>query len=114
MPVYQEHHRIEDAPHERRGYLTGSALAIHVLLVLVMAAIGFDTVFELTRARASNGIVAAAEAVSTPFLAPFRGMFANDSYLVTAAVATVGYLVLDAVITSVLRWTGSRRAHGNP
>jgi hypothetical protein len=60
MPVYQERHRIEDAPRDRRGYLTGSALAIHVLLVLVRAAIGFDTVFELTTARESNGIVAAA------------------------------------------------------
>jgi uncharacterized protein YggT (Ycf19 family) len=110
--MYRERRIVDEAPRDRRGLFAGPALVIHLLLIFIVAMIGLDTLFTATNARHSNGIVAFVDAVSRPFLAPFRGMFASNSYLLTAIVAILAYLILDAIVTTVIRWTVNRRTYG--
>ncbi len=109
--MYRERRVVDEGPPDRGGLFTGPAVLIHLLLVFIVATIGLDTVFEVTKARESNGIVAFVDAVSGFFLAPFRGMFNHQNYLLTAVVAIIAYLVLDMLVTSVMRWTGGRRTY---
>jgi uncharacterized protein YggT (Ycf19 family) len=111
--MYRERRIVDEGPRERRGLFAGPALVIHLLLIFIVAMIGLDTLFRATNARHSNGVVAFVDTVANPFLAPFRGMFASDNYLLTALVAVIAYLVLDAIVTTVIRWTGGRRGYGD-
>ncbi|HWB70975.1 MAG TPA: hypothetical protein VG452_02065 [Egibacteraceae bacterium] len=99
-------------PRSRAGYWEGPARWINTVLLVVVGFIGLDTLFRLLQAREANAIVGFVRAVAGWFLAPFRGMFAGQDYLLTALMAVLGYCLLAAIFLAVVRSIeASRREH---
>lgn len=90
---------------------------INVALLVIVGVISFDTLFRLLDAQDSNVIVRIMRTFATVFLVPFRGMFGDQEYIVTALVAVLGYALLAGIALSVLRSvqatrdTARREAH---
>lgn len=76
---------------------------INTLLLFVVGVIGFDTLFRMLQAQESNVIVAVVRLLSTIVLVPFRGMFSEQDYLLTAAMGVLGYAVAVGIALTVLR-----------
>lgn len=78
------------------------ANVVTAVYVFALGVIGLDTLLVAMDARESNGFVSAIDALSSPFLALFRGIFDNQQYWATALIAavvyTIGYLVAMAVL----------------
>ena len=76
---------------------------INTLLLFVVGVIGFDTLFRMLHAQETNVIVGVVRLLSTIALIPFRGMFSEQDYLLTAAMGVLGYAVLVGIALAVLR-----------
>lgn len=83
---------------------------INILLLFVVGVISFDTLFRLLEAQDSNVIVRIMRTFSTIFLVPFRGMFGDQEYVMTALVAVLGYALLAGIALSVLRGVQATRS----
>lgn len=79
------------------------ANVVTVLYVTVLSLIGLDTLLKAMDARESNGFVNAVDALASPALAPFRGVFDNQEFWATALIAAVAYTVVYLIAMAVLR-----------
>jgi fluoride ion exporter CrcB/FEX len=83
-----------------------AATVANILTVVygaVMALIGLDVLLEALDANEGNGFVSAIDTLSSPFLAPFEGMFDNQNYWATALVAAVVYTLAYLLAMAALR-----------
>lgn len=85
------------------GYWQGVSRWINTVLLLIVAFIGFDTLFRLLEANKNNAIVSFVRDVAAFLLAPFDGMFNDQSYLLTALIAVLGYCLVAAIILMIAR-----------
>jgi uncharacterized protein YggT (Ycf19 family) len=76
---------------------------ITVLYVTIVSLIALDTLLEAMGAREENGFVSAIDTLSTPFIAPFKGIFNNQEYWATALIAAVVYTVVYLIAMAALR-----------
>jgi hypothetical protein len=74
-----------------------------VVYSLVVSLIGLDTLLTALGARQSNGFVSFIDRLSDPLLAPFSGMFHDQSYWATALVAAVVYTLVYLLVMTALR-----------
>ena len=79
------------------------ANVITVLYVAAIGLIGLDALLEAMGARESNGFVSAIDALASPLMAPFRGVFDNQQYWATALIAAVVYTVVYLIAMAALR-----------
>lgn len=92
-------------------YWEGPARWINTILLVIVAFVGFDTLFRLLNANEENVIVGTVAAVAGFFLAPFEGMFPDQEFLLTAIIAVLGYSLLAGIALAVTRSVAaSRRA----
>lgn len=82
---------------------------INTVLALIVAFIGFDTLFRLLNANPENVVVSIVRSVSGLFLAPFSNMFADQDYLLTALVAILGYAILAGILVALVNAISSGR-----
>jgi hypothetical protein len=76
---------------------------INTLLLFIVGVISFDTLFRLLEAQESNVLVAGVRLLSGLALIPFQGMFSEQEYVKTAAMAVLGYAMLVGISLAVLR-----------
>jgi hypothetical protein len=76
---------------------------INTLLLFIVGVISFDTLFRLLEAQESNVLVAGVRLLSGLALVPFQGMFSEQEYVKTAAMAVLGYAMLVGISLAVLR-----------
>jgi hypothetical protein len=89
---------------------------INTLLLFIVGVISFDTLFRLLEAQESNVLVAGVRLLSGLALIPFQGMFSEQEYVKTAAMAVLGYAMLVGISLAVLRSvqaTRPARGHAN-
>lgn len=79
------------------------ASVVTFVYVAILSLIGLDTLLEALDAREGNGFVRAIDRLSDPFLAPFNGMFSNQSYVLTALVGAVVYTLAYLLLMALLR-----------
>lgn len=84
------------------SYWEGPARWINTVLLIIIVFIGFDTLFRLLDANPENMIVGAVAAIAGLFLYPFRDMFVDQAYLLTALIAVLGYSLLAGIVLAVL------------
>ena len=88
---------------ERPSIASVIANVISAVYVAVLGLIGLDTLLEALGARESNGFVSAVDTLSSPLMAPFRGIFANQQYWATALIAAVVYTIGYLIAMTILR-----------
>jgi hypothetical protein len=76
---------------------------INTLLLFIVGVVSFDTLFRLLEAQESNVLVAGVRLLSGLALVPFQGMFSEQEYVKTAAMAVLGYAMLVGISLAVLR-----------
>lgn len=90
----------------RMRYWEGPARWVNAVLLTVVGFIALDTLFRLLEANPGNVLVGFVRAVASIFLAPFRDMFAEQQFLLTALIAVMGWSLLAAIVLAVLRAVG--------
>jgi MFS-type transporter involved in bile tolerance (Atg22 family) len=88
---------------ERPSVASVIATVVTVLFVTAIGLIGLHALFEALDARESNGLVNAVETLASPLLAPFRGVFNDQSFWATALIAAVAYTVVYLIAMAILR-----------
>jgi hypothetical protein len=76
---------------------------INTLLLFIVGVVSFDTLFRLLEAQESNVLVGGVRLLSGLALIPFQGMFSEQEYVKTAAMAVLGYAMLVGISLAVLR-----------
>lgn len=84
-------------------YWEGPSRWINTILLVVVGFIAFDALFLLLDAQDSNAIVRLVGSFAGLFLAPFEGMFADQSPILTSAIAVLGYCLLAGIALAVTR-----------
>lgn len=92
-------------------YWEGPARWINTVLLVIVGFIGLHTLFRLLEANPDNAIVAFVAAVAGVFLAPFRNMFSDQQYLLTALIALIGWSLFAGLILVILRALGVGERH---
>jgi hypothetical protein len=87
---------------------------INTLLLFIVGVISFDTLFRLLEAQESNVIVGIVRLLSGVALVPFQGMFTEQEYVKTAAMAVLGYAMLVGISLAVLRSLQATRPARRP
>jgi hypothetical protein len=87
---------------------------INTLLLFIVGVISFDTLFRLLEAQESNVLVAGVRLLSSLALVPFQGMFSEQEYVKTAAMAVLGYAMLVGIALAVLRSVQATRPARRP
>ncbi|HWH32619.1 MAG TPA: hypothetical protein VNU01_08100 [Egibacteraceae bacterium] len=95
--------------HVRTSYWDGPSRWINTALLVIAGFIGLDTLLRLLGANPENGVVSFVRAVAGVFLAPFRNMFPEQQYLLTALIALLGWSLLAGLILAVVRNVGPDR-----
>lgn len=95
--------------HTHTSYWEGPSRWINTALLVIIGFIGLDTLLRLLGANEANGIVSFVRAVSGVFLAPFRNMFPEQQYLLTALIAILGWSLLAALVLAIVRSLGGDR-----
>lgn len=95
--------------HVRTSYWDGPSRWINTALLVVVGFIGLDTLLRLLGANPENGVVSFVGTVAGVFLAPFRNMFPEQQYLLTALIALLGWSLLAGLILAVVRNVGPSR-----
>lgn len=90
--------------------LHASAQWIGTVLLVILAFIALDTLFQLLGANPDNVIVSFVAAVAGIFLAPFMDMFPEQQYLLTALIAILGWSLLAAVIVAIIHNIAASRS----
>ena len=88
---------------------------VDYLFYLVYGVIGLEIVLELFGARQASGFKRMLDAVSYPFLAPFKGLMADPSVgsmqlMVSYIVGLIVWMLLHMAVKGLLRVVGQRRA----
>lgn len=88
---------------------------VDYLFFLIYGVISLQVVFDLLGARRGNGIRDFVEAVSSPFLAPFKNLFLDSSagafrLRFSYLAALVVYVLLHLAINGLLRMIAQRKA----
>jgi hypothetical protein len=87
---------------------------INTLLVFIVGILAFDTLFRMLRANDDNVIVGLVRVLALVFLVPFKGMFGDQDYVLTALFAVLGYALLAGIALGVLRALQASRAQQAP
>ena len=85
------------------GYWSGPAQWVNTALLVIAGFIALDTLLRLLDANEGNALVGLVRSVAAVFLAPFQNMFADQRYVITAAIAILGWALLAALILAVMR-----------
>lgn len=100
---------LRDAPHSR-GYeaLARAVQVIDYAFAVLYSAIGFEFALELFAARDRNGFKQFLDAVTRPFLGPFRTLLpemviGGSEVIFSYAVALVAYVMLHVGIHALAR-----------
>lgn len=91
-----------------------AAQIIDYVFFVIYALIVVEIVLELAAARESNGFKNFIDAVSTPFLAPFRGLFSDPAIgesrvMFSYLAALVVWILVHLGIRGILRIVGTRK-----
>lgn len=85
------------------SYWEGPSRWINALLLFILGFLGFHALFLLLGAQESNFIVGFVGAIAGLFLAPFEGMFAGQSALLTILIAVLGWCLLAGIALAITK-----------
>lgn len=97
------------ASRTRTSYWEGPSRWINTALLVIAGFIGLDTLLRLLGANPENGVVSFVRSVAGIFLAPFRNMFGEQQYMLTAIIAILGWSLLAGLILAIVRNVGPDR-----
>lgn len=93
---------------DRARGVTRTSQVVDYVFYLVYGIIGLEIVLELFGARESSGFKSFIDAISLPFLAPFRGLFRDPAIgsmqlMFSYIAALVVYVLLHMAVNALLR-----------
>ena len=103
----------EHAVARARGSARGAQIVDYIFFV-IYALIAIEIILEAAGARESNGFKSIMDTLTVPFLAPFRGLFADPAigeyrFMFSYLAALVVWILVHLAIRGLLRVIGHRK-----